>query len=520
MCSLRKLLVIACLASTLPACTSFNPYQQSRRIASDLAHPDADKLPALAGGLSSAMGDVNHQRAKWFAALGSQSRARATTAAALIGLGTAGIVGGLRAGVASEPVRRNLALAGGLSAGAYSSFNFFTNEAHEKAYLDGFSRLTCSIAEMRPVMIKETQFQKEIPDEISKLNAAYTTLDEEIAQFNAQYPVDRHAKTPAGRTLDAALDAAYVGRGTQRGTSAWLNNVESAGFMLRREAELIVARTSILIQANQNKIDPKALVGDISSITKAYRDIKIETEDVKGSTPTKSSPADDAAKQPAPPAATASSVKPTSSASTGTPSDTAAKASTPVKDADTATLLEAALKRLQTENTASVAAAKASAKEAATAASEAKLFANQSAGYCTGIDAAGNGCSDRLQASLTKLATATSELYAARRPLSNRLANFNAMRKAVRELPGCGGNSLMSLSPNGDATIESGKPYEISIHNPEGMPALNVTGPAKGEIVLHGSLFVARITPTGSGIIKVTVTDTKGGSDEVDLTVK
>ena len=531
MSKLLKLIVMGGLTTTLGACTTFDPYQVSGRMSGDLTPPvSAPGKPASAttqsapptekwaGGLAGAMSDVSDQRSLWFDALGSQSKARATTAATLIGLGTVGIVGGLRAGVASESVRRNLALAGGLSAGAYSSFNFFSNEVHEKAYLDGIVRLTCAIAEMRPLMVESSELgSKDSPSlttdvpttvfgEAKSLDEKAKELDGKIATFTANFPIGRNDKTPAGRTLDAALDAAYLGRGTQRGTSAWLHTVHSAGFMLRREAELIVARTSALIQANQNKVDPKALAADISSITKAYRDIKIDPADTGGaSTPVPPKNQNEGDAKP-PPAALAAELTD--------------KAKTPIKDADTATLLEAALQRLQKQNTASVDAASKAAKEAQTSASEAKQFANQSAGYCTGVSGASPACSASLQGSLNGLATATSALYAARRPLSNRLANFNAMRKSVRELPGCGTTSAMTLSPNGDATVAADKAYEISIQNPEGMPALKVSGPAKGEIVLHGSLFVARITPTGTGIIKVTVTDTKGGSDEVDLTVK
>lgn len=529
---LTKLLMMVALVCVLPACTSFNPYQQSDRVAADLKDPAQSKL--FAGRLGEAMADVHAQREAWFSALSSQAKARALTAGTLIGLGTAGVIGGVRAGVASASTTRNLALAGGLAAGAYSSFSFFTNDVHEKAYIDGYTRLTCAIAEMRPVMLtSEERGALQVEGESADLKKAYTALDAQIAKFNAAHPIDRNAKTPAGRTVDAALTAAYRARDTQRGISDWLSYVDSAGFMLRREAELIVARVAGAIQAGQNKIDPQGLTSGLSSIVKAYRDIKLAPDDTTGAATGAATPAVEASK----PAASAPSTANESEANTPVPvkkaaedkpgatetakaEAAAAQANTPVKDADTATLLEAAIKRLQVSNAASAEQAKASALEAKSAASEAKQFANQSAGYCNGTDAAAKSCNADLQKDLTALAMATANLYAARRPLSNRLANFNTQRKTVRDLPGCGGGSLMRLNPGADATIEAGKPYEINIHNPEGMPALSVNGPATGEILVRGSLFVARITPTEAGTVNVTVTDAKGGSDDVVLTVK
>jgi hypothetical protein len=520
----RTVLSLALGASLMSGCTTFNPYQQSDTLSRDLS----DKA-SLAGELDTALLAVDVQRQKYMSALNSQARARAVTATSLIALATGGLYEGLRSGVASDNAKRNLALAGGLSAGAYSSFNFFVNPSHEKAYLEGFKHLTCSIAEILPLSIalakatspKGSDSLEEFAEDAQRLEDAHHELDKKLAQYAAKYAKGRDTSSPEAKALSAAYTAAYRARATLGAANGIKKAIQESGYLLRREAELIVGRTSESIRVGQSTVaTPQALAAGVSSIVKAYRDIKVEPEalpDAKKSDENE----DDA------PPSTGVPAPDTKTPAKG--ADPAPSPNTPVKDADLATLLQEATKKLQVSSAATAAAAKKSASSAAGAAEQAKRYADDAKNAATDAEAAcikagqkAEACKAPRQAELLAIVDATTALYMSRRPVSQRVQNFYQMRKTVRSLPGCGSGSLMSVNPSADADVKPGVAYEITINNPEGFPTLSVVGDATGEVVLSGSLFVARVTPKADakGVIKVKITDTKGGVEEIDLTVK
>ena len=124
-----------------------------------------------------------------------------------------------------------------------------------------------------------------------------------------------------------------------------------------------------------------------------------------------------------------------------------------------------------------------------------------------------------------KLASGTADVYAARRPLSNRLLTFNDARKAAARNAGCvGGGSAMTVSPAEDAKVKPGQRYSITVNGVTKPPLASVKGPATVEVLVvsgNSTQYIVRVIvkADAKGTVDVSISDQGLAVEEIQLTV-
>jgi hypothetical protein len=123
-----------------------------------------------------------------------------------------------------------------------------------------------------------------------------------------------------------------------------------------------------------------------------------------------------------------------------------------------------------------------------------------------------------------KLAKETADLYAARRPLSNRLLSFAEQRKSVERNGSCVGSvSAMTVAPADDAKVSPGEVYEIAVSGVTVWPQVTVKGSATSEILVGPAVnqFVVRIkmAADAKGTVDVSISDRGLATEDIQLTI-
>jgi hypothetical protein len=320
------------------------------------------------------------------------------------------------------------------------------------------------------------------------LTEAINTLDKDLLEAEA---IDRYgsdSKLPRARVRAEAKEALWRARKTLASSEQLADQLNNSGVILMREGDLVFARVAARINAANKPITPPdTMASQAAGIIGKFRAVKIDA-------PSESS-GGGGATPPAPAAA---------ATTTGARAPAVA-----AKSLGTASIQEllAQVTALQQQQIAAAVAAAEKKREDKLEADAKKQPANAS------------------EASMArKLAKETADLYAARRPLSNRLLSFAEQRKSVERNGSCVGSvSAMTVAPADDAKVSPGEVYEIAVSGITVWPQVTVKGSATSEILVGPAVnqFVVRIkvAADAKGTVDVSISDRGLATEDIQLTV-
>lgn len=514
--STTRLLALSA-AMTLAGCSTIDPYQRSAGIDGDLV---ALKAVPLAGGLGDALVEVNGQRLEWFGTLSAHARVSNLSSLAVYGLTAWGLYQGLKPGfvsdgVASESTRRNLAKAG-IGAGlGYSVGNLFLNDKHDEVYVEGFKTLTCLMARTRPYLLTQGQLD-DLARQADDLEQLVGQVDVETLHVNwvdGVRPNSRPQASTSSFALSRTIQALKQSRQTLERARMLVSRVETAGFQLRRQNDLVVASVSEeLRRHNKGIAKPDEFLASLQAITGRFQAIApVDTDDHdepdgESKDKPKSGDADESASKAAAAAATPTEKAASSAASTEKALETLQKTVEQLR----AIVIEPALKKdeayqvlkkrtevLETHLKKAEAEIKQLAKPAVPA---------TVASATVGADALG------------RLAMSTAWLYAQRRKVNQYLINHNDLASRVKSIPECraGGRSTMVLMPAEDKTVSPGS-YRFMVSGVKGVPVVSLDGNAGAapegrktlSVSIEGGMIAidVLITDKASGALRLLVHD-------------
>jgi len=482
--------VAAGLVVAVTGCSSTNPYQRSKRVDVPIAQLGREEVrnahaERFAGNLHGALGVLKDQRREWYDSLSTQARVRAVTQLGLLGVTAAALYSGLKSGVTSDHDKKRLALAGAVGFAAYSGSTWFVNPNQELAYVEGIRELTCAMMNIEPLRMSAVDFSL-MRQERQALTEAINTLDKDLLEAEA---IDRYgsdSKLPRARVRAEAKEALWRARKTLASSEQLADQLNNSGVILMREGDLVFARVAARINAANKPITPPdTMASQAAGIIGKFRAVKIDapSESSGGGGAAPPAPAAAGARAPAAPAVAAKSL-------------------------GTASLQEllAQITVLQQQQIAALAAAKKTQEDKLEADAK-KQPANAS------------------EASMArKLAKETADLYAARRPLSNRLLSFAEQRKSVERNGSCVGSvSAMTVAPADDAKVSPGEVYEIAVSGVTVWPQVTVKGSATSEILVGPAVnqFVVRIkmAADAKGTVDVSISDRGLATEDIQLTI-
>lgn len=489
------------LAVAIAGCSSTNPYQRSARVDKPISQLGREEVhyahaERLAGNLHGALAVLKDQRREWYDSLSTQARVRAVTQLGLLGVTAAALYSGLKSGVTSDHDKKRLALAGAAGFAAYSGSTWFVNPAQEQAYVEGMRELTCAMMNIEPLRMSAVQFSQ-MRQEREDLAKAINKLDKSLLEAEAVDRYARDSKLPRAQVRAEAKDALFRARKTLASSEQLADQLNNSGVTLMREGDLVFARVAARINAASKPItSPEVMAGQAAGIISSFRSVKIDV-------PSESGGGGGGSGSP-PASAAAGGGGGNGAANKQTPS--AAAASKPLESANMQELL-AQVAKLQKRQVDAAAAEAGKRLDERLEAEAKKQPANVSEARTA-----------------RRLAAETADLYAARRPLSNRLLSFAEQRKSVERNGSCvGGVSAMSISPADDTKVAPGEAHEITVSGVTATPQVSVKGSASFEILVGPGVnqYVVRIkvAADAKGTVDVTISDRGLATEEVQLTV-
>ena len=511
--------VAVAVAVAVGGCSSTNPYQRSDRVDTpigQLGREEVEKAHAdpLAGNLQGALGVLKDQRREWYDSLSTQARVRSVTQLGLLGLTAAALYSALKSGVARDNDKKRLALAGAVGFAAYSSSTWFVNQGQEHAYIEGIRELTCAMMNIEPLRMSAKNLEI-MESEQLVLNYEIDLLDKAVLQAEAAYRYPPDDKGAHARVRTEAKTALQRARRTL--TSSWQlhDQLDNSGVVLMREGDLVFARVALRIQNVQKEISsPDALAAQGVGIIKSFRSVKIDAASEAGPPATSTtSPAGE--EEAAETAKSATAAKPADVSPSALPNfqGNLVKGPTAKTPLDKASLDDvlARIIVLQAAQAAAVEKAQKAQKNAEEQAKK-KIDANLPAPPADAANVA------------KELATKTADLYAMRRPLSDRLLRFYEARKSV-EKGSCGGTvSKMALAPAKDAKVNPGDVYEITVSGVPTPPQVTLSGSATSETVIVGATEQYRVriklATDAEGTVNVAISDRGLATEDIQLTVE
>lgn len=467
------------LVLAIAGCSSIDPYQRSKRAdvpINQLGYEEVTLANArpLAGNLQGALGALKDQRREWFDSLSAQARVRTMTQLGLLGVTAAALYGGLKSGVTSDREKTRLAMAGAVGFTAYSASNWFVNPNQEKAYVEGVLGLTCAMLTIEPLRLEVESFDRMWAEQY-RLTQAINRLDAELLRAQAVLRYARDSELPQAHVRREAASALWRARKTLASSEQLYSQLGNSGVILMREGDLVFARVAAHINAaNKTVSSPDELVTQATGIIGKFRAVKIDAaneSDKERSEAGKS------------PAGGADGARKTGDVS--------------AQGRKTQRALEGKLEKARAMSKADV---------------DTCRTAGRSSCDLLSVD----------DVALT-LASLTAEVYAARRPLSNRLLVFGDARKAAAKNPGCvAGGSAMTVSPAEDAKVKPGESYQIAVNGTTKPPMASVKGPATLEVLVSGpNQYTVRVMvkADAKGTIDVSISDQGLATEEIQLTV-
>ncbi|HEX7865525.1 MAG TPA: hypothetical protein VF555_11310 [Variovorax sp.] len=489
------------LAVAIAGCSSTNPYQRSERVDRPISQLGREEVryahaERLAGNLHGALGVLKDQRREWYDSLSTQARVRALTQLGLLGVTAAALYSGLKSGVTSDHDKKRLALAGAVGFAAYSGSTWFVNPAQEQAYVEGIRELTCAMMNIEPLRMSAVGFSQ-MRQEREGLAAAINKLDKSLLEAEAVERYPRDSKLARAKARAEARDALLRARKTLASSEQLADQLNNSGVILMREGDLVFARVAARINAANKPITPPdTMASQAAGMIGKFRAVKIDV-------PSESNGGGGGGGGGGTSATTPATGDGGGAAGKQAPSAAASKA---LGSASMQELL-AQVATLQTQKiTAAVQKAERKREDRLEAEARNQL---------------GNAAE---QATARQLASETADLYAARRPLSNRLLSFAEQRKSVERNGSCvGGVSAMSISPAADAKVGQDEAYEITVSGVTATPQVSVKGSASFEILVGPGMnqYVVRVkvASDAKGTVEVTISDRGLATEEVELTV-
>lgn len=521
--------VAAALALVIAGCSSIDPYQRSKRAdlpINQLGYEEVTLANArpLAGNLQGALGALKDQRREWYESLSAQARVRTMTQLSLLGVTALALYGGLKSGVTSDREKTRLAAAGAVGFTAYSASNWFVNPNQEKAYVEGVLGLTCAMLTIEPLRLDVESFDRMWAEQY-RLTRAINKLDAELLRAQAVLRYARDSELPQAYVRREAASALWRARKTLASSEQLYSQLGNSGVILMREGDLVFTRVAAHINAaNKTVSSPDELVTQATGIIGKFRAVKIDAanESTQGDSEGAGRPAAD----------TSGKKSDGDAGSAGKDEETPAEepATAPAATTKKAQLLAqlAAIQKKESDEAAAqvrknLKASQTALKQANAANAVAATAANKR--VIDACKAAGRRDCNPLEADVIadSLAASTAEIYAARRPLSNRLLTFNDARKAAARNPGCsGGSSAMSVSPAEDAKVKPGQRYLITVNGVAKPPMASVKGPATLEVLVSGpNQYTVRVMvkADAKGTVDVSISDQGLVTEEIQLTV-
>lgn len=468
-------------ALVLAGCSTVNPYQRQAELDQDLAVLAGPANTALAAGLGDALLDINAQRLAWFDSLSAHARVANAASLAVYGISAWGLYQGLKpnfvsGGVASESTRANLAKAG-IGAGlAYSIGNLFLNDKHDEAYVEGFKALTCLMARARPYLLSRDDLRR-LKDQAVLLDTALQVADLAALRLRWEQGVQSGRQANAGK-LSEALKRSEMAQKQARLTleraRMLVSRVETVGFQLRRQGDLVVASVSEELRRNNKGVaSPEAFLTQLQAVTgrfQAIAPVESAEDDSEAGDEAKSTPpaADPANTDSASAAAAAAPAADKASAVAAATDKAVAKLAAQIDELKSALLKpearkDQAFKQLD-EQTQKL------KKQLDTAEADIRKLKQAQA-------PAKPAPSLLLVANPPDLAGQVSGLYATRRAVNQYLVNHNDLANRVKNIPECraGGRPAMVVLPSEDRTISPGS-YRFVISGAKGVPLVSVDG--------------------------------------------
>lgn len=540
---MKTRLTALCIALSFAGCSSFNPYQRSRATDNDvIVGLKADELARaglFVGGLHEALDAANAQRVEYFESLSAHARGANVATALVFAFTGWGLYQGLKPGTSGDS--RLLAKAGVGAGTTYAVGNYFLNEKHDEAYIEGFKALTCAMLRSQPLMLGTAPAlpatpwaaasapasaasapslasqEQQLRAAVENLRSQVNTLDTEVLKHRYMNDIDPSArnKNLAQRTLAAARSAQRDGRKTLVNAERLLNAIEQSGFQLRRQVDLIVASVSEELRRNNKGVgDPAKLLTELKSVSSGFQAIPPapRTED------------DDASDDK--PATGAGGTNGDTPAAASSTAETAAKAPGDAAKSNAVATALADLSKAVESLKAEVRDPKL-AKAGATA--DAKKQADERIrrlkGEITQLDAALKKAKDDANPRNTladkvrgDLAAQIATLYAVRRPVNQFLANHYDIHRRVRGIPECrvGGSESFTLVPNEDTAAARGGTYTFRIAGAKGLPSVSLDGDLGSieaqalAVTVEGGVVVARFTVgknAPEGVLRLVVID-------------
>lgn len=514
------------MAAMLAGCSSTNPYQRSLQVDLPIKQlaKQAEESGAepLAGQLHGAVMALKDQRREWYESLSAQSRVRALTQMSLVGLTAITLYSGLKSGVASDGDKKRLALAGALGFGAYGVGTWFVSPEQEKAYVQGVESLTCSLLTIEPLSLGTASFtlmaaeQKTLTQKINELDQSLLAAESGFRYAKAEKSPQAMVRAEAGRALLRA-------RKTLASSEQLYREFGNSGITLMREGDLVFAGIAKSINsANKSVDEPGTLLTKGAATIGAFRSVKIDVASEAQGPVTEE-------KEAAVNGDTEKTNDTTSTSAVGIPKTVDGKLLETASDKDVAAELES--RRQRELKTLSAALGKARLEAAGARKEAARLKDMTVRGTIKDLVAACRAaqrtdCEIGLEADATALAlaTQTAALYAARRPLSNRLLTFNDARKAAEKNRSCtGAGSPMSVNPSADANIAPGASYPIVISGVTVPPSVSLRGDASFAYFVGpgGNQYTYKVIADAKakGDIHVSISDRGLVVEEINLTV-
>lgn len=488
----------AALAVAIAGCSSTNPYQRSKRVDVPIVQLGREEMrdahaERLAGNLHGALGALKDQRREWYDSLSTQARVRAVTQIGLLGITAAALYSGLKSGVSTDRDKTRLALAGAVGFAAYSGSTWFVNPTQEQAYVEGIRELTCAMLTIEPLRMSNAAFSQ-MNGEREDLKTAIDTLDMHVLKAEATQRYPRKSRLPWARVRVEAKDALWRARRTLTSTQQLHDQLNNSGVVLMREGDLVFARVAARINAAQKDItSPDLLATQGAGIIKSFRAVKIDPAAESGGGAVPGSPS-------------ASAEAATGDKKADAPRVAPALAGKPLGNASMAELLTQVL-ALQNKQVAQAVAKTQSDNDDRREAADLKQMPSTEDARIA-----------------KKLAAATASLYAARRPLSDRLLSFYEARKSVERNGSCvGGVSAMTVAPANDAKVAPNEVYEIVVSGVTIAPQVTLKGAATTETVVGASAnqYIVRIkvAADAKGTVDITLSDRGLATEDIQLTV-
>lgn len=525
-------LAVALVTSLFVSGCSLTPYVRTTGLETSLPSPTRVTSGRFAGDLEAAIEDVDLQRTSYLNKLVERTRNRNILSGALIVLSAGALYRGITAdaGSASRSVA-NLGIAAG---GAYALGSYSESPNTELAYIRATNDLTCLVLRTRPWLMP-TEDYRAFFWRVHALQHRIDHLDEMHQKQFAQSDNRKQFLKDTGFHQKTLRNA----RLTLRKASNLMGYINSAGFQLRQEAQLVSNTANFEIHRLQPALAaPSTLVVAMRATSQAFRDIKpLEVPD-----------ADDQKKVEELDEGVGKGEGQTKSASgggkTGSPSTPAAVGATNISDLAKAAdelikqiaAIESALdkhkKTTKKETEKSRDDLKAMNKQIAALQMQLKNHqaspAHVPAGETTVVPP-----DDRTNA--VELAKALSDLFQAMRPVNAVLSKTYSLKSYVRDIPECRAPNVQPFKftlDTDEVKLNPGQTFEVGVVGGVGIPQIwmsgaigkNIEEMPKFATVIEGGMARARLTlllSTPASEISILAVDGSGKQfDEIKVVVE